>query len=113
MIKSLLFFILILPCTMAMEVNKSEVENMLKSMQASGAITEQQAVEASKELKTLSDNEWNSIKSKGAVIASEHRKKYNENNDQNNLRAPAQNNQTKESELLLIHQQIKDIMNKR
>ncbi|WP_127717084.1 hypothetical protein [Halobacteriovorax sp. HLS] len=112
MIKLLVALVLSIQLSWAAEIDKSEVESMLRSMQASGILTDQQVVEASTKLKGLSDKEWDSIKDRGAVIAKKHKQTYSPSKGQTNLRSPAQKMDLNSDEFLKIQQQVKEIMNK-
>jgi hypothetical protein len=106
--KVLVIFFLLINSTFAFDVNKNDVEQMLKSMQQSGVINEQQAKEASKKLKNLSDNEWDQIKDKGRTIASEYKEKNK--NVENSAPSAAQNIDFNSNEFKNIQKQVQEAM---
>lgn len=94
--------------TFAFEVNKGDVQKMLNSMKQSGVINEAQAIEASKKLQNLSDNEWDQIKDKGRSIASEY--KANNPKIENSAPAAANSIDFNSKEFKNIQKQVQDAM---
>ena len=75
MLKSIVFLIFSISSTWAFNVDKTDIQAMLKSMQSNGILNEQQVKDADTKLQQMSDNEWDQIKDKGRSIASEYKEK--------------------------------------
>lgn len=108
MLKIVIITILSITSSFAFDVNKSDIQTMLKSMQANGVLNEQQVKDADTKLQQLSDNEWDQIKDSGRSIASEYKKKNP--NVSNSAPSAAQNINFQSDDFKNIQEQVYQIM---
>ncbi len=58
--------------TFAFNIEKNDVQSMIKQMKAQGLLSEKQMKDAQKKLSNMDTKDWKNLKDKGREIASEH-----------------------------------------